>query len=81
MMILIEIHQFYTFYPNIKSPLDFIISGLLTLQILQTKFGQDYPSSYRGLRRLHRGSDYCQSLIMFSANFINQSNHDFYLTT
>ena len=39
-----EIHQFYTFYPKITSPLGggvmkFTISCLLTLQMLHIKFG------------------------------------------
>ena len=52
-MISIEIHKFYTFYhppPQIISPLEwgvmkFTMSCLLTLKMLQTKFGEDWPSS------------------------------------
>ena len=46
-----EIHQFYTFYPKITSSwrggggMKFTIYCLLTLQMLHTKFGQDWLSS------------------------------------
>ena len=44
-----EIHQFYTFYTKITSSWDgegvmnFTISCVLTLQMLHTKFGKDWP--------------------------------------
>ena len=46
-----EIHQFYTLDPKITSPWDegvmkSMISGLLSLHMLHTKFGKDWPSSF-----------------------------------
>ena len=44
-----EMHQFYSFHPNLSALgwkiMKFTIPCLLTLQMLNTKYGKDWPSS------------------------------------